>query len=61
MLYDENIAGSGSVTITMTAHEAQRLEDFIHLASMSLMTWPIVAGDYMTERKARREVPIDDG
>ena len=50
----------GAVQLTLTAHEAQKLEDFIHLAAMALMTWPIVAGDYMTERKARRE-QIDDG
>lgn len=46
---------AGAVQLTLTAHEAQKLEDFIHLASMCLMTWPIVAGDYMTERKAARE------
>jgi len=53
MQYDED--STGSVQLTLTKHEAQRLEDFIHLAAMSLMTWPIVAGDYMTERKAARE------
>ena len=46
---------AGAVQLTLTAHEAQKLEDFIHLAAMALMTWPIVAGDYMTERKAARE------
>ena len=45
----------GAVQLTLTANEAQRLEDFIHLAAMALMTWPIVAGEYMTERKAARE------
>lgn len=46
---------TGAVQLTLTAHEAQRLEDFLHLAAMSLMTWPLCAGEYMTERKARRE------
>jgi hypothetical protein len=53
MQYDAD--ASGAVQLTLTSHEAQRLEEFIHLAAMSLMTWPIVAGDYMTERKAARE------
>ncbi|MDR6794344.1 hypothetical protein J2X12_002919 [Pseudarthrobacter oxydans] len=55
MIYHENIAGADTVTMTLTEHEADQLERFIHLASMCLMTWPIVAGDYMTERKAARE------
>ena len=53
MRYDED--ATGAVQLTLTGHEAQKLEDFIHLAAMSLMTWPIVAGQYMTERKAARE------
>ena len=44
----------GAVQLTLTAYEAQRLEDFIHLAAMCLQTWPAIAGQYMTERKARR-------
>lgn len=46
---------SGAVQLTLTTHEAQRLEDFLHLAAMSLMTWPLCVGEYMTERKAERE------
>jgi len=53
MRYDED--ATGAVQLTLSAHEAQKLEDFIHLAAMSLQTWPAVAGHYMTERKARRE------
>jgi len=53
MQYDED--ATGAIQLTLSAHEAQRLEDFIHLAAMSLLAWPIVAGDYMTERKAARE------
>lgn len=53
MQYDSD--DTGAVQLTLTAHEAQRLEDFIHLSAMALMTWPIVAGEYMTERKAARE------
>jgi hypothetical protein len=49
-------APSGEVGLTLTAHEAQRLEDFLAMAAMSHMTWPIVVGDYMTERKARKVV-----
>jgi hypothetical protein len=58
MRYDAD--ASGAVQLTLTAHEAQRLEEFLHLAAMALMTWPVVAGQYMTERKARRE-QVDDG
>lgn len=49
MRYDSD--STGAVQLTLTAAEAQRLEDFIHLAAMALMTWPIVAGEYMTKRK----------
>jgi hypothetical protein len=52
---------TGAVQLTLTASEAQRLEDFLHLAAMSLMTWPLCVGEFMAERKARREEPIDDG
>lgn len=49
---------TGAVQLTLTAHEAQRLEDFIHLAAMALMTWPIVAGEYMTARKERHNLNL---
>ena len=52
---------TGAVQLTLTAHEIEQLEKFLHLSAMSLMTWPIVVADFMTERKARREGPIDDG
>ena len=45
----------GWVQLTMDPKEADLLERFIHLSAMNLMTWPIVAGQYMTERKAARE------
>lgn len=53
MQYDED--ATGAVQLTLTAHEAQKLEDFLHLSAMSLMTWPSVVGAYMTIRKAERE------
>lgn len=49
MLYAAN--GTGAVQLTLTAHEAQLLEDFLHLSAMSLQTWPACVGTYMTERR----------
>ena len=54
--YDSD--STGAVQLTLTAHEAQRLEDFIHLAAMALQTWPIVAGEYMTARKERHDLNL---
>lgn len=53
MQYDSD--STGAVQLTLTAHEAERLEDFLHLAAMSLMTWPLCVGEFMTERKAARD------
>lgn len=53
MQYDSD--STGAAQLTLTAAEAQCLEDFLHLAAMSLMTWPLCVGEFMTERKAARE------
>lgn len=53
MEYSEGYAGY--VHLVLSSHEAEQLEKFIHLSAMSLQTWPIVAGDYMTQRKAANE------
>jgi hypothetical protein len=50
MLYETN--PTGAVQLTLTDHEANQLEKFLHLASMCLMTWPVVVGQFMTRRKA---------
>lgn len=58
-------SATGAVQLTLTDHEAQRLEDFLHVAAMSLQTWPRCVGQFMTQRKAwheaRKGKPIDDG
>lgn len=53
MQYDEFT--DGSVDLQLSRHEVEQLEKFLHLSAMSLMTWPIVVGDFMSERKAERE------
>lgn len=58
---DYRADATGAVQLTLTAHEAQRLEEFLALAAMSLMTWPLCVGEYMTERKARKAMKVDDG
>lgn len=42
---------TGAVQLTLTDHEANQLEKFLHLAAMCNMTWPICVGDFMTKRK----------
>ncbi|MBT2587979.1 hypothetical protein [Arthrobacter sp. ISL-95] len=56
MQYD--IDSTGAVQLTLTAHEAERLEEFLHLAAMSLQTWPLCVGEFMTERKERRNLNL---
>jgi hypothetical protein len=53
MLYANN--ETGAVQLTLTAHEAQRLEDFLHVAAMAQMTWPLCVDEYMTRRKKHHD------
>jgi hypothetical protein len=63
MQYDAD--ASGAVQLTLTDHEANQLEKFLHLAAMSLQTWPLCVGTYMSHRKkwheAQKGAPVDDG
>lgn len=56
---------TGAVQLTLTDHEANQLEKFLHLSAMCNMTWPIVVGQYMEHRKrwhaAQKGAPVDDG